>query len=321
MPTNQGPEIGCIGGVVIDRKARLESRARPGTSNPVSVASCPGGAVGNIARNLARLGHRVSLFSIVGRDDAGHAVVREIEAAGIDVSGIGRSPRSPTANYTAVLEPGGELFIGLADMAIFEELDTSWADAIVPRIASIPVWILDANLPAATIERLLKTHKRDATVVFDPISVAKSVRVQRVFDAVDILFPNRKEAGVLSERKVDSREDVAAAAAEIRHRGVRTVIVTLGAEGVYIDDGHGGRFLPVIAVKRVVDVTGAGDAFVAGYVYGMLRGGKYDPALWGLAAASLTVETGETVAEHLNPAQLAERLESSLRRSTHESVS
>jgi pseudouridine kinase len=316
------PAVACIGGLVLDRKARVEGGARPGTSNPVSVSTSTGGVASNVARNLARLGCRVSLFSILGADDSGATAFRELENSGVNSSAILRSHTHPTASYTAVLEPDGELFIGLADMDIFEELNPAWSDRISPALAQYPVWIVDTNLPGRTIERLLKTHKGNAKVLADPISIVKSERIRSSLAAVDVLFPNRKEAAVLGGLAVNTLADVAKAALEIRAQGVGTVVVTLGGEGIYLDSGHGGKFLPVIPARKVIDVTGAGDALVAGYAYGMLAGGNIEPALFGLAAASLTVETEKSIAENLRPERLIERIKSaSSSGPTHESIS
>ena len=313
--------IACIGGVDIDRKARVDGQLRLATSNPVTVSTCLGGVAGNVARCLARLGCRVSLFSIVGKDAAGDSVLRELRTSGVDVSSLRRSADYPTASYTAVLEANGHLFLGLADMAIFEQLDPEWADSIAALIARSQIWVVDANLPAATVQRLLKTHKGSARVIADPVSVAKSARLRPVLDAVDVLFPDREESAELSGQPVKTRSDVAKAASEIRGLGVGTVVVTLGADGLYLDSGGGGRFMPAMAPEKVRDVTGAGDALVAGYVYGMLVGGNYEPALFGLAAASLTLETDKSVAEDLKPERLRQRIESNLHRPAHESIS
>jgi pseudouridine kinase len=301
--------IACIGGVVLDRKARVEDGVRPGTSNPVKVTSCPGGVAGNVARNLARLDCRVSLFSIVGEDAAGDALVQTLESDGVNVSGVSRSVVHATANYTAMLEPEGSLFVGLADMDIFEEADDKWADGIAAELARNSLWVIDANLPAATIERLLKAHKGKAKVLGDPISVAKAKRFRGALDSIDVIFPNAKEAAVLSGCTVKTCEDVAKAASEIRGRGVGAVIVTLGADGIYVDDAGGERFMAAIPAKRVRDVTGAGDALVAGYAYGMAAGGKYEPALFGLAAASVTLETEESAARGFSAEILLRRIE------------
>jgi len=315
-------KIACIGGVVMDRKVRAAGEFRSGTSNPVSVTTSSGGVAANIAQCLARLGCRVSMFSILGDDPASDIVLRDLKAAGVDVTSLLRSNMHPTANYSALLQPSGELFIGLADMAIFEELDSAWADRIAPRLEECPLWVVDANLPAATIDRLLLAHKRKATVLADPISIDKSTRFRRALSAIDVFFPNRKEAAELTGHAVETRGDVIHAAAELRARGIGTVVLTLGGDGVYVDDAQGGRFLAAIPPQKVVDVTGAGDALVAGYAYGLLHQGSHGPALLGLAAASLAVETSDSIPAELQPERLIERIESIVPRGkAHESIS
>jgi pseudouridine kinase len=314
--TNKNSEtVACIGGIVVDRKARVIEPLHPGTSNPVMVSSCPGGVVCNIARNLVKLGGKSAIFSSVGQDGAGDHLLRDLASSNLDLSYVSRSHDRPTASYTAVLDEKAQLFIGLADMTIFEELDAAWADSIASVIAQSKFWVLDANLPAATIERLLRANKNDATVFVDPISVAKSVRVRSVLDEIDVLFPNTKEAAVLSGRSVTTRDSIIEAATEIRRRGVGAVIMTLGEDGIYVDDGTPGRFIPAIPARKVTDVTGAGDALVAGYAYAMIAGEHYEPALWGLAAASLTLETEESIAPNLSRQSVLERIESNMRKS------
>lgn len=309
----QRPRIACIGGIDVDYKARVKTAAQYGTSNPVTVTSCTGGVAGNIARNLARLQCVVSLFSIVGHDAAGEAITGELRGLGIDTSHLALSRAQPTASYTAVLEPGGQLFIGLANMEIFEELTVAWADEIALGLASFPFWVVDANLPGATIERLLKVHKKNTVVLADPISIAKAEKFQGLLAGVNVIFPNKKEAAVLSGRRVETNTDVVAAANEIRGRGVGSVVVTLGEEGIYHDDGKRREFAQAIQPKRVRDVTGAGDALVAGYAYGMAYGEK-DPVHSALAAASLALETEESVSSELTPERLEERMEGYLSR-------
>jgi pseudouridine kinase len=90
------------------------------------------------------------------------------------------------------------------------------------------------------------------------------------------------------------------------------VIVTLGEDGVYLDNGEQGRFIQAIPARKISDVTGAGDALVAGYVYAVVAGERYEPALWGLAAASLTVETEESIAPNLGRESVLKRIEENL---------
>jgi pseudouridine kinase len=311
MPSS-APTIACIGGIDIDRKSRVIDAVRPGSSNPVRVTSCAGGVAGNVARNLAHLGCSVALFSIVGSDPAGNDLLGEFRSLRIDVSSMRRSPHRPTASYTAVLDPQGQLFIGLADMEIFEELDPAWADSIASSLTDCAFWVVDANLPAATIQRLLSAHKGRATVLADPISIAKSIRFRNVLPNIDVFFPNRLEAAELTGLTVHSPDEVARAAAELRRLGVGAVVLTLGADGIYLADARAEKFLPAIPPAKIVDVTGAGDALLAGYAFGLLSGGADDPALFGLAAASFALESNQSVAESLSPDLLRRRIESNL---------
>ena len=154
MTARNSETVACIGGIVVDRKARVIDPLHPGTSNPVTVSSCPGGVVCNIARNLVKLGGKAALFSSVGRDSAGDCVLRDLASPNLDLSHVSRSPNRPTASYTAVLDEKAQLFIGLADMAIFEELDAAWADSIASVIAQSKFWVLDANLQMCIRDRL-----------------------------------------------------------------------------------------------------------------------------------------------------------------------
>jgi sugar/nucleoside kinase (ribokinase family) len=88
------------------------------------------------------------------------------------------------------------------------------------------------------------------------------------------------------------------------------VVVSLGSRGAYLDEASGVRQMPPHPARTVVDVTGAGDAQIAGYLYGLsCPGGEHHPLEWGMAAASLTVETVDSVRADLTAAMLRDRLE------------
>jgi len=312
MPqTDHTGRIACVGGMSVDRKLRLRSPLVPGSSNPVTAAGGSGGVARNVAEALARLGCPVTLFSMAGRDDAGDALLVELGNAGVDTSGIGRSDEFPTADYVAVLEADGRLAFGLANMEIFDRLDARWAARIAHRLREYAVVFVDANLPGRAIERLLESVSESAQVAADPVSVAKSARLSASLRRVDLLFPDRSEAAAISGRPATTPAEVALAAAEIRTRGVGTVLVSLGAQGVHVEGPHRSEVQPAIPPRRVRDVTGAGDAFVAGYLYGVAGGGP--PVLCGLAAASLALESETSGPSELSAATLRGRMDEPFR--------
>jgi pseudouridine kinase len=263
---------------------------------------------GNVARNLGRLGLPVTLFSVVGDDAAGHSLLGELHAASVDTSGVRHSPGPPTASYLAVLDREGRLLVAAADMEVYEVLDTAWADRVGGTLSSFDAWVLDANLPGTTIARLLRYAGR-TLLVADPVSVPKASRLAPALPRLDVIFPDRAEALALAGMSTEADSSVVTAAAAIRRAGVRRVVVSLGAGGVYVDDGVAAQQVPPLAPRSMVDVTGAGDAQIAGYLYGLSREGSGPaPIHWAMAAASLTLETIDSARADLTPALLADRV-------------
>jgi pseudouridine kinase len=302
-------KVACVGAAHVDVKARLVGETHPGTSNPARVVRTPGGVAGNVARNLGRLGLPVSLFTMLGDDPEGRALLGDLHAAAVDTSGVLRSSGPPTASYTAVLDRDGRLVVAAADMEVYDALDTAWADRVGRALHGFDVLVVDANLSAATLAGLLR-HAGTSLVLADPVSVPKAGRLEGVLSRLDAVFPDRAEALVLAGLLPGVETSVAASAAAIRRRGARAVVVSLGSRGAYLDEPAGVRQVGPHAARTVVDVTGAGDAQIAGYIYGLTqpRAGHH-PLDWGMAAASLTVETIDSVRADLSPALLADRLE------------
>lgn len=289
--------IACIGGASVDRRCIVSGPLRPGTSNPVVCETRPGGVARNVAEALARLGCDVALFSIVGEDEPGRRLLADLRGAGVDTSGVRRSSRHPTGDYTAVLGPSGRLEFGLADMAILDEADPTWAEGLAAPLADRELWFVDSNLSAETIERLLAFRSPGTTILADPVSVVKADRLCPVLPLLEAVFPDRQELERLTRMQVRNEAEVAAAAARLLELGPAAVIVTLGAEGVYVADRERREAVPpIVPHGRLRDPTGAGDALIAGYIYGLVTE-EPDPVRLGLAAASVVLESGGALSE------------------------
>jgi len=291
----------CIGGAAVDRKYRALSSLRMATSNPVASERSFGGVARNVAENLARLGAQVSLVSILGNDDNGRLMLEQLEPAGIDTRYMVVSQTSATAEYVAVLQPDGDLAIGLADMAIFDE----FVPALLQRAEREREadWIFaDCNLPAQTLHHLLDRSRREGLMLaIDAVSAPKAMRLARDLRGIGLLFLNLDEARALLEEPEASPE---AAAAALLARGAARIVLTLGSEGLVAADSAGiRRIRPVDA--DIVDATGAGDALIAATLVGLLKGlDLHDAARLGTAAAALTVDSSASVRPDLSLALL-----------------
>ena len=299
--------VACIGAAHIDRKATAAGPIVPGSSNPVTMLVGAGGVARNVAENLARLGLSVTMVSRVGHDREGDAVLDSLGEAGIGFDLVTRSVGSPTATYTALLDKTGDLAIGLADMGIYDELTVDVLEPLLPRLEDIPVWFIDCNLPAESLRFLLRRKPKDCKIYVDCVSVAKTARLQGILGGIDTLFANADEASYLSQFPIRAPLDVCEAGYRLMCNGVGSVVITRGQEAAFVASPFDYDFFLPPPVD-VSEVTGAGDALIAGVIFGRIAGHDMAEAMsLGLACAASAVETNETVNPALSADMVIER--------------
>ena len=265
------PLVVVVGGANVDVKARTAAPLVAATSNPGTVVRTPGGVGRNVAENLARLGSRVALVSTVGNDPDGDWLLHETAVAGVDVGRTGR--------YVAVLDHGGDLAVGVADMAATDALLPEVLDDDLLRSAALVV--VDGNVPPTTIDAVLVLGaSAGVRVVIDPVSVAKARRIApllRLERPVFAITPNEAELAALGS------------VAGLHRRGVEVVWVRRGPAGSSLSTADELVELEATRVEPV-DVTGAGDAMLAAFCHRILV---------GHTAAALTVASPHTVVPDL----------------------
>jgi pseudouridine kinase len=291
----------CIGGAAVDRKYQAFEPIRQGTSNPVTSGLSFGGVARNVAENVARLGTKVSLASILGNDENGRALLEDLERLGIGTHRMVISDAQPTAEYVAILQPDGELAVGLANMAIFDELTPSLLRQAEADFRS--AWIFaDCNLPSETLHALVEIARRHSLMLaVDAVSSPKVTHLPRDLTGIGLLFLNIDEARAYLDRGETTPDE---AVAGLRSCGAERIILTLGEAGLLAADASGTRRIEAVDA-RIVDATGAGDALIAATLVALLRGRSLtEAACLGTAAAALTVESTASVRPDLSFALL-----------------
>ena len=327
-----------FGGVVVIGGANIDLRGRPAgevlerhTSNPGKINVGSGGVGRNIAHNLALLNVPVTLLSAVGDDGEGIRILEETGKAGVKTEQMIISGEHPTGIYLAILDEKGEMEVAVSDMQILEEISLEYLRSKAYLIKESKIVVMDTNIPEESIEYVVDLcNKVDVSLLIEPVSVEKAKKVRKVLDGrgrwiIDYITPSEDELeSILGAEMIDDDvdTDIVGVAEELKGRGAKNVIVSLGERGIYVSSGGGvsdfsegeqgdpepGKFMGSYK-GEVVDVTGAGDALVAGLVYGIYKGYSLEVAArFGLAVAALTISTKEAVRRDLREGLLRSRI-------------
>jgi sugar/nucleoside kinase (ribokinase family) len=293
MTLNRPPRIACIGVSDWDRLIAISDYPEAGGfARVLEEISAPGGPTTNTAVALSRLGAQVVLASAVGDDERGQLMRRSLEAAGIDTRSITVKPEQVTTLATVIVssnpldrtifvETGAQLVRG-------DQLDISalfGGDVLVLDVADISLRRFLLDLPAHTVP---------TTRLLGPLTYLAHKSLTDAFELAlrhDVIVSN--EPDLLDVTGTWTLSD-ATAAVQHRMRGenLRAALITRGGEGCRVVTETKSLNIPAFSVK-VVDPTGAGDAFAAGVAWGMAQRwpwpevGRFANAVGALACCSL----------------------------------
>jgi pseudouridine kinase len=181
----------------------------------------------------------------------------------VELLGLCRDGQA-SGQYTAVLQPDGDLALALADMQVLQQLpETFWglAESTVRRSDAVAI---DLNLPAAGVQRLCVAARSGGTpLALVAVSAPKMAHLPTDLRGVDLLLLNRDELAAVAQHSALPNGDVVTVWSHLQASGLRALLLTQGADGatLCLPDG----LHPQVAPQRVdaLDVTGAGDALSA----------------------------------------------------------
>ncbi|HLX78640.1 MAG TPA: adenosine kinase [Acidimicrobiales bacterium] len=306
-------DVVCVGNALMDHLAHAEIAIlemlgfAPGAMTLVDIATTeriksvlgdgrlvPGGTVTNTAVGIASLGGSPAFVGAVATDDLGDRYATDLEACGVHAV-LQRFPFDPDGDEAAtgrcyvIVTPDAERTMATA-LGVGGRLDSAGID---PRVISgadlvyFDGYVLDlpdaTALVARVVEAARSSNTRIALGLADALLVERHRRVieRLVSEIVDYVFANEREILALTGAK-----DVKQALLSVGRPGL-VVAVTRGGEGATLGSEDGIVDLRAHEVDKVVDVTGAGDLFAAGFCFGVTHG--HDPvsaARLGMIAAS-----------------------------------
>ena len=298
-------QCAVVGGANIDIGGFPEGAMVMEDSNPGRVRASAGGVGRNIACSLARLGVRTRLVTALGSDAFAEIIRADCRTAGVDLSDA-LTFDAGSAVYLYIADSAGDMRLAVNDMALCARLTPEALADRLDTLNAMDAVVLDANLPEETLRWL--SERVRVPLIADAVSAAKAHRLLPALPRLRAIKPNALEAAALTGIPVTDLESARAAARRLVAMGVGRAFVTLGDRGLCCADTGGAYCVPAPPV-RLVNATGAGDAFTAALAWAELRGlDLVEAARAGMATAAITAECPDAVSPLISPGAVAERM-------------
>ncbi|HET6382940.1 MAG TPA: carbohydrate kinase family protein [Armatimonadota bacterium] len=294
------PDVVCVGILVADVVGkpidRLPDRGKLQLAAQMEMHS--GGCAANTAVALAKIGVSTGIVGMVGHDGFGDFLIGAMERHGLDAAGVARSDRANTSATMVLVHSDGERsFIHyLGANAEFRLADVNFDLVSRARLVHVGGALLMPAFDGDPTAELLRRARSAGVITSMDTAWDSQGRwmslIGPCLEHLDYFIPSIEEARMLTG--LHRPERVAAA---LMNRGVRTVVLKMGADGCYLRSSDFELLLPAFPVKAI-DALGAGDAFAAGFLTGVVNGwdlretGRFANAVGALSVMSLGATTG-----------------------------
>jgi ribokinase len=258
-----------FGALNVDRLFKVERLAKAEEESFIEkYAETCGGSAANTAIGLARLGCKVGFIGKVGADREGDLLLKDFLAEGVDIAGTILTDQGNSGSVMGFVDKKGAraLYInsGVNDTITLNEVNAIYAS----RAQFLHLTSFVGETSFQTQKRLLDAIPANVKVSFDPGALYARkgyAAIEPILRKTHVFMPNAIELELLT-----GKLDYCKAADLMVGQGVKIVAVKLGTKGCYVTDGRERHFVEALKVN-VIDTTGAGDAFCAGFLYGLIK--------------------------------------------------
>ena len=308
-------KIVCVGNAVVDIIVKNGPERTPDgmTQFSESISMYLGGDAVNEAVSMKAMGNDVKLYTVIGDDSLGDAFLGLIKAAGIEADGIIRDKEHGTTATVVTVEADGEhgcmtLKDGAAGNMSYspEQFEIDFTGTKLFSVASL-FW--SKGQREEDLKELFRLAKEAGALTAADMVLDQSQMtlddIRGALPYIDYLVPSYHEASYFTGK--DTPEEIAD---EFHKKGVHTVVLKMGAEGVFASE-NGKTFRVGTIADQVVDTLGGGDNFVAGFLTGIADGlGLEESLYFGSAAAAIAISQYGANGAVKSRAQVQEYLDS-----------
>lgn len=294
-----------IGVVFVDVKGFPHGKYIPTGRNIGDVKIVHGGVSRNVVQNLANVGNDVTFVTLFEPDALGSGVRANLAANGVDLTYAIEAPAG-MGMWLAVMDENGDLAGSISRQPDSSRLDALFQERGDEIMQNCDDVVLEIDMRASIADRvfeLAEKHQRDIYVIVGNMGVI--LKRQALLSRARLIVMNEIEAGLLFGCTLDPADPervLEVTRIEANKRDLKQIVVTLGVHGsIYFDSRNGDAGFVPAEPTRLVDSTGAGDAFFSGTVDGLIHGMNLrDACARGAHLASLTIQTEENTCPRIH---------------------
>ena len=282
------PKITVIGAANIDLIGFSKEKLIYKDSNIGTLETILGGVGRNIAENLKHLDFDVEFLSVFADDQFSKMITDSCNDLDISIKHSLIRKNRKTSFFMAIMDRFHDMALGLSAMDIYDDIPDSFILDNLDIIAQSDYCIIETNLPTSILE-LVTEKLPDTKFALEAVSAKKALKAKSILNWVYILKCNALEAELLSNIKVEYESDYEKIVAYFLDLGIKKVFITLGIDGVAYGDKNE-IYIGKNNIISAVNTNGAGDAFMAGILYGETKGLElYDMMQFASACAQITI--------------------------------
>lgn len=286
-------KILVIGAQNIDIFATSNNQFTLHDSSPGTITMDFGGVGRNIAANLSYLGCHVDFMTAFGMTYFSLLAQQALKEIPIHYSESVFSKEAKNSIYLGVMEQD-DLLIGVNDMELISHIDVPFLQQKHHYISQFSTLVIDNNLPLQSLDYLIKTYS-DKTLVMDAVSAHKVHKLVSCYPNIDILKCNHLEAMTLTN--TTSIED---ALSQLEASSTQLILITNQAEPIIVIHKQKRYYFSAPEVNDIIHASGAGDAFLSGFLSSYMLHGSVEQAIQtAKIAATITLQSSGSTTEKL----------------------
>lgn len=266
-------KITVMGSFIVDLMARAPHLPEHGETVKGSHFQIgPGGKGSNQGVAASRSGGSVTMITKIGADPFAQIALDSFKREGMDMKFVMQDKRYPTGTALIMVDEYTSENKIVVTIGACEHISKKEIESAKTQIENSKVLLtqLETNLDA--VENVVDiAHAKGVKVILNPAPAPQHPLSDNLLSKIDIITPNETEAAILSGVKITDMDDAKKAARILKAKGVVHVIITMGSKGAFVLSDSMEHIIDPLKVK-VLDTTGAGDAFNGGLATALAEG-------------------------------------------------